>query len=189
MICLSCSCVTPGRLCAECISSMRPAPDRLLSGGIRVVAAFAHEGAARRMVHLLKYGGVLVFAELAAEHLANQIPALPLVPVPRAVSRRVRYGVDPAAEIARAISRRTGQPVIQALVPRLHTFRRAGGPHHGPRRRFGQRIRIKSGVVLVDDVMTTGATILEAAASIQADHVRMAVVANSAPRVSSLFVS
>lgn len=186
MVCLACSTVVSGHLCSRCRTSLRPGTDRLLAGGIRVVAAFSHEGAARRLVHLLKYGGVLLFAEMAAESLAGRLPDLPLVPVPRAVSRRIRYGVDPAQEIARAISRRTGQPIIPVLAPRLHTERRAGRRHDGPKTRFRVRSTPVNEVILVDDVLTTGATLLEAAASLGADRTRMAAVANSAIKVSSL---
>lgn len=150
------------------------------------MSSFEHHGAARRLVHLLKYGGVLVFADLTADLVCERVPPLPLVPVPRAVTRRLRYGVDPAREIALSISKRTGQPVIPALVPRLHTERRAGGRHRGAAARFGVRWKPDSEVVLVDDVVTTGATILEAVASLGRDHVRMAVVANSVTEVSSL---
>lgn len=189
MVCLSCSRVTPGRLCATCRSSLRPTPDRLLAGGVRVIAAFDHDGAARRLVHLLKYGGVLVFAEMAAECLVDRIPRLPLVPIPRAVSRRMRYGVDPALEIARAISRRTSLPVVSALAPRLHTGRRAGRRHRGPSSRFRVRTTPDTEVVLVDDVLTTGATVVEALVSLGPGRVRMGAVANSATRVSSLSIS
>ncbi len=141
------------------------------------------------MVHLLKYGGVLVYAEISAERLAGRLPELPLIPIPRAVSRRVRYGVDPALIIARAISRRTGQPVVRALAPRLHTTRRAGGEHPSASGRFRLRRAVQGPSILVDDVLTTGATILEAANSIGGEQVRMAVVANAVPEVSSLSLS
>lgn len=183
---MACHQPTRGHLCRACVSTMRPAPERLLAGGIRVVAPFEHEGAARRLMHLLKYQGVTAYASLVADQLAGRLPDLPLAPIPRALSRRLRYGVDPALAIARELSARTGQPVWRVLSSPVHTRRRAGGDHHRSGPVF--RVRLQPGVpvVLVDDVVTTGATLRSAAAVLGLQTVAMAAAANSAVRVTSL---
>ena len=133
------------------------------------------------LVRRLKYEGVVSVASLVGEELAGRVPAdvCWLVPVSRTLTRRVRYGVDQAAEIAAALSRHTGIPVSRALRAPLW-----GRPNAGSGRtertppRFGLR-RSPSGVVLVDDVMTTGAT-LDRAASVLGG-VRLALTVTGVP--------
>lgn len=165
---------------------MRPVPERLLPGGLRVVAPFEHIATARELMHLLKYRGVSYIAGLAAEILVTRIPELPLAPIPRVLSRRLRYGVDPAFLIAKEISARTGQPVIKALSAPLHARRRAGGDHHRSAPTLHVRSRPPFQVILVDDVVTTGATILAAAGALGRETVALAVAANAASKVTSL---
>lgn len=157
-----------------------------MAGGIRLVAAFEHDGAAQRLMHLLKYRGVDEYADLAAQLLESRVPSLPLVPVPRAISRHLRYGVDPARVIASRLGRRIGAPVVSALVPFLHNGRRAGRDHRRPVRPFRARPLSYPEVIVVDDVVTTGATMAAAFAALGPERVRMAVAANSVSVVSSL---
>lgn len=185
MVCLVCHQVTPGRLCARCEGSLVRAPDRILPGGMRVVAAFAHEGAARPLAHLLKYRGVVVYADMVATATAPRLPRLPLVPIPRMLSRRFRYGVDPARLIAGRLSRLLAVPVLDCLRPPLHAPARAGRNRRSAAPAFGLRFPPPGPVIVVDDVLTTGATLLSAIAAMPPGTVRMGVVANSA-RVSSL---
>jgi predicted amidophosphoribosyltransferase len=93
MICQACHRTTSGVLCVRCRGQIRPASDLILDGGIRLIAAYEHSGPARTLVHHPKYRGVLDFASMAAEKLAERIPPVPLVLVLRAWSRRFRYGV------------------------------------------------------------------------------------------------
>ncbi len=116
-------------VCRSCARELNPAPDRLLDGGLRVVGAFEHTGPATVLVHNLKYRGVSGYPRFVAELLAPRLPRLPVVPIPRATSRRVRYGVDPARLLAIELSRLLEVPVESVLAPVLHSRRRAGGDH------------------------------------------------------------
>ncbi len=131
-------------------------------------AGFVHQGVARRLVHVLKYGGVVAAAQLLAVAMAPLLETdAVLVPVPRVTWRRLRYGVDPAVELAGAVGEITGRPVQRLLVAPPWGRRRAGH-QHGSAPVF--RLRSSMGgsiegrrLVLVDDVVTTGATLGSAA--------------------------
>ncbi len=120
-----------------------------------------HEGPAPRLIHRLKYGGDILVAELVAGDLVGLVPssAQSLVPIPRVLARRWRYGVDPAVELARLVSRATGIPMIMALAAPLWSPHRAGRNRERARRPGFRRRRPAPGAVLVDDVVTTGWTI------------------------------
>jgi len=183
MICLGCSSrAAPGeRLCGRCRAGFTAGGERRLPDGVLVRSAFAHEGTARLLVHRLKYGGQHAAAAVLAGAMAGRLPegARALVPVPRARLRRWRYGVDPAVELARALGRASSLPVVAALAPEWWHRRRAGlaGERRGlPRFRLVRDVPV--GAVLVDDVVTTGATLRAAAAALGGP--RAAVTATTA---------
>lgn len=185
MICQSCHRVAAGFLCERCRARLRPAPEHIIDGGLRVVAAFEHTDVARDLVLGLKYRGLTRFADLVVETIASRLPPLPVVPVPRTWSRQMRYGVDPAREIALRMARKLDVPMLDLLTPPLHAPRRAGGDHDRPppRLRVG---RVPEGrIMLVDDVLTTGATIRSAAASLEFGRIALVIAANLADTVSS----
>jgi predicted amidophosphoribosyltransferase len=112
-------------------------------------------------VHRLKYDGLVAAAAALAPALAPLVSgANVLVPVPRTLVRRHRYGIDPALELAKSVSRLTGTPVMAALGPPLGGRSRAGRARSERRSlQLTVRSRVPSGAVLVDDVVTTGATL------------------------------
>lgn len=162
---LCCVCGAPGAaLCGRCRSSLEPAGRRRIGSGLVVRSAWLHAGPARRMVHLLKYAGLASAARSLAEPMAALLDdgARVLVPIPRALGRLWRHGVDPARELAVALGRLTGLPVMAALHRPLHRPARAGSaPTPGAPPPFRLR-RPVSGAVLVDDVVTTGSTLAAA---------------------------
>lgn len=179
MLCLVCHRVDRSSLCIECRLTLRPVPDRLLDDGIRLIAAFEHAGAARELVHHFKYRGLTDYGDLVAAMLAPRIPRLPLVPVPRALSRRLKYGLDPARVLATKLSLLTGAPVLALLEPPFHTRRRAGGDHRWQVPPFRLRGPIPASVLVVDDVVTTGATLESAVRSLGRHRVRTVIAANA----------
>lgn len=158
---------------------MPPAPARWV-GGVLVRSAFLHDGPARELVHRLKYQSDPLPGIGAV--LAPLLPrdATALVPIPRVVLRRWRYGVDPAMELARSVAAATGVPVLAGLAPPLWVHRRAGpaAQTHG-RPRFDVVAPVPVGAVLIDDVVTTGATLAAAAAI---TGIRQAVTLTTAVR-------
>ncbi|MEE9178555.1 MAG: hypothetical protein V3U46_09010 [Acidimicrobiia bacterium] len=187
MLCQTCHRFHSGHLiCARCRQQIRLASDRLLPGGVRLVAAFEHSGPAKTLIHHFKYRGLAGYADLAASVLAERLPQLPLVPVPRARTRRIRYGIDPARALADRLAHHLGVPVLSLLQPPLHRQRRAGGDHSRGVTGFRLRHTPEGPVLVVDDVVTTGATMLSAITSIGENHVRAAVAANAVPGGTSL---
>ncbi|MFO7547437.1 MAG: hypothetical protein R6X29_01010 [Acidimicrobiia bacterium] len=151
-----------------------------------VRSAFEHAGAARSIVHRLKYEGIVEAAVWLAVVLGPLLPdAECLVPVPRAMVRRVRYGADPAVLLASALTKATGIPVVDALTPPLYAPRHAGrGRRQRPPPRFSLRRRVAA-AVLVDDVLTTGSTLASAERTIGSSNVIGAVVATAVPNRAS----
>jgi predicted amidophosphoribosyltransferase len=161
-------------LCAVCDEELgvgaplfEPGPPGLDS----LVAPWEFEGAARRLVHGLKYGRRLGLAEHAAEAIAEAVSgpaeaavlagAEALVAVPPSPLRRLWRGFDPAEEIALALAQRLGLPPLRCLA-RRHGPRQVGRPRSA-RLADPPRVRTRGQVpgvaLLVDDVCTTGATL------------------------------
>jgi predicted amidophosphoribosyltransferase len=185
MLCQSCHTPARGFLCAKCRGRLRSAPERILEDGIRLVAAFEHEGVARALVHGLKYRAMTSFADLVVEMIAPRMPSLPVVPVPRTWSRQLRYGIDPAREIGLRLARAKGVPLVDLLSAPLHAPRRAGGDHHRPPPELKAARAWLGPVILVDDVVTTGATISSAVKTLGSERIALVLAATLADTVSS----
>lgn len=169
----------------ECAGSLRPAPSRLI-GPVLVQPVFHHSGAAARLVHNLKYRRSQQAGMFLAVLMAQRLPttATSLVPVPRAMSRRVAYGVDQTTTLAAVVSAISGLPLVNALRSPIWN-RRSAGKDRSHRRapRFHARTEVKAGCVLIDDVCTTGATISAAATILNVEL--SSLVATSASSMES----
>lgn len=153
------------------------------------MAAYEHTGTAKRLMHVLKYQGLIGYVDIVAASLAPRLPRATLVPVPRVLSRRLKYGVDPALCLAKALARHLDVEVLPALTAPIHARRRAGGDHRRPSHAFRLSRRLPHRVVLVDDVVTTGATILAAISVLDRSRVVAVTAANTVSGMSSVSAS
>ena len=141
-------------------------------------AAFVHTGPLARAIHRFKYEGHSELALPLARALATESkgwlaslgrPAA-LVPVPLHRGRLLRRGYDQAALLTRALARNTGLPLRPTLLRRVRATRRQVGLTEAERTEnvhwaFATHGPMPRGpVVLVDDVLTTGATARAASA-------------------------
>ena len=179
-LCLTCR--SPTRfadvwLCESCdsaLDALRPVRPPPPAGISEVWAAAPNEGVARSLVTALKFRRLLPAATAAADLIAERIPTellsdRAMVPVPPAPLRRAWRGYDPAGEIATSLAQITELPLASCLHRR--GSRRQRGRGRVERLTGAPRIEASGPVpqrpLLFDDVMTTGATLAAAAATLR----------------------
>jgi len=145
----------------------------------RLTAPFLYADPLRRLIAEYKYRGRLhltaLFGELmvAAFAQAEFRPPSVIIPVPLHTTRLRERGFNQAHEIAKPLSHDTKIPIASGAVQRLrHTPPQQGLSAKGRLSNIRQAFAVRedfSGarVLIVDDVVTTGATINELAASLK----------------------
>jgi ComF family protein len=153
--------------CALCRSGLR---------GFDAAYSFGtYEGVLRKLIHLYKYGKVKTLARPLSGLLAQALPRDEAfdaaVPVPLYWRRRLQRGFNQAELLARGLSRRTGIPVVRALGRLRPTPAQAGLSNSARRQNVSQAFRAHGvqgkRILLIDDVMTTGATAASCAAALK----------------------
>ncbi len=198
--CLSCSAPVPAgerHLCPACRAALRPGrfTTRAPAGSPidRVLYVLPFRGPARDLVRALKYDhrlsvagelGRLVLPEAAR---LTECGVEALVPVPLHRTRRRERGFNQSELLASAVGEPLGLPVALALrrvratrtqtdLPRGRRLRNVEGAFEATRSLAGMS------VVVVDDVVTTGATIAAAcSAALEAGASAVAAMAVAGP--------
>ena len=129
----------------------------------------SYEGILREWIHLYKYARIKPMARPLGNLLAEVVPPDErydaIVPVPLHWLREWRRGFNQSEVLARGLGRRLGLPVIAALRRVRSTQVQAGLSNTARRQNVAQAFRPRRGrsvtgkrILLIDDVMTTGAT-------------------------------
>lgn len=179
MPCLACR--RPGYpLCADCRRRLHPASRRALGEGVYAMGVWSHAGTGRLLVQRLKYEGLAAIVTLAVRQLPDRPSGVgAVVPIPRVLVRRLDHGVDPAAVFARAVAEAWQVPYVEALAAPVWAPRRAGRRLRAAPPRFRCIRPVPAGAVVVDDVITSGRTVREAAHLAGADRALAMTVVRS----------
>jgi predicted amidophosphoribosyltransferase len=169
------ACELRRRICERCEGALRRLePVRSAVPGLDGVwSAAPYEGVVRHLIGALKFGARVALAAEAVELIAGRAPpemlASAIVPVPPAPLRRRQRGFDPAEALAAALAKRTGLPLVPCLA-RSQSARQVGR-RRAERLADPPRVRAVSPApeqaVLVDDVTTTGATLVACAEALR----------------------
>jgi len=175
-----------GHVCGHCLNQP-PAFDH-------TVAAFTYEFPVDKLVQTLKFRERLILASYLGDALAQRIVSLPdfIVALPLHPTRLRERGFNQSLLLARQISRRLKVPVLPDACERVrNTPPQSTLPWKERDKNMRQAFLCKPGidlrgkhVAIVDDVMTTGASIGELARTLKhagAREVSAWVVARTLP--------
>lgn len=178
--CARCACplARPAPTCADC-ARLRPAFRAARSAAV-------YDGVARAALMAFKLGGerragpsLAALTYEAASRLDHDVVTY----VPSSRAALAERGFDPAREIAVPLARMTGRPLVGALTRVRRTEDQASLSRDERRRNlagaFGSA-PVDGTVLLVDDVMTTGATADACARALRAAGAREVVVSTFA---------
>ena len=185
--CPQCATPTPNsQVCGACLKHP-PAFDR-------TVAALAYTFPLDRLIPRLKYNGRLAVAPALGGCLAQVVASHPqpdrLIAMPLHATRIRERGFNHATEIAREVSKQLGVLLDATSCQRIRDTPPQQGLKHDARRRNVRGAFTCSGkiegqhIALVDDVMTTGTSLDELAATLKragAREVTCWVVARTLP--------
>jgi ComF family protein len=187
--CPVCALPSPaGEVCGQCVAHPPPFD--------ATIAAFAYAFPVDRLMHAFKYHGRLALAEWGARAIAaarersNAVLPQRLVALPLAHERQRERGYNQAFEIARVLAREWRVPLVRGGVRRaLAAPPQAALPWSerakNVRGAFACELRLEGwSVAVIDDVMTTGASLAELARTLKkagAARVENWVVARTLP--------
>ena len=169
-----------------------------LSGFDAAYTYGSYEGALRKLIHLLKYDGMRPLARPFGDFLARALPREQrwdlIVPIPLHWRRRWHRGFNQAELLAREIAKRWNVPVRSIARRTRATSPQAGLTHAKRRANVSGAFAVKSGtrldgmrVLLVDDVLTTGASAAACARALKragARHVALLTLARADRRTA-----
>lgn len=175
--CAACGVVGPSP-CGACIDTMQRGPALPAPAGIeRCASLLLYAGAAREVVARLKYrnarGSVAwLAAGMAALVDADTVDVVAWVPTTSA--RRRHRGFDQGRLLAKAVARSLRRP-CRSLLRRRPGPPQTGRPlserRRGPHLVAAPSVLAGQRVLLVDDVVTSGATLTAAATALRNAHV------------------
>lgn len=190
--CLLCGCRLPAgeSLCRDCAPKVPQKPWERRYGlegrgdsGLLILSPLSYQGGCRKAVHRLKFRGKKAlakpFGRLMAQAAGGAGPFDVLTWVPMTERKRRERGYNQSRLLAQAVAAELGLP----CEPLLEKVRETGVQHQLSR---GERLEnVKNAyraqgaagrsVLLVDDIVTTGATLAECAKALYRDGARRVV--------------
>lgn len=169
--CAICALPVDGPICGACMAH----PPRYDG----VTAVFVYEHPVDALIQAFKYGGNLAVATLLGDALGQTVTATPtaradlIIPMPLSARRLRERGFNQAVEIAQRVGRMTGIPVAtgicrkvaetlpQAALPWKERAKNVRGAYVCDADLRGKKVAV------IDDVMTTGATLNELAKNLR----------------------
>jgi ComF family protein len=169
-----------------------------LAGFDAVYSYGSYEGTLRKLIHLFKYGKIRPLARPFGDLLSRVVPREQcfdcVVPMPLHWRRRWERGFNQSELLAREISRRWNVPMKKAVKRVRATVSQAGLTNAKRRANVSGAFAIRRGlrldgarVLLVDDVLTTGASAAACARVLKragAVHVALLAVARTDRRTA-----
>jgi ComF family protein len=161
----------PAVACGGCLQHPPPL--------VQVQAAFVYARPLDRLLPQLKFHGDLAAGRLLSQLMAQACAGAPrpdaLVPIPLHATRLRRRGYDQALELARPLARQFGLPLRSELLRRCKATAPQSEQASATDRQRNLRdafqvpagVSLPAHVALVDDVMTTGATLHAAAKALR----------------------
>ncbi len=186
-------CESGRSVCVSCLRDLDlsgPIHEPELPGVDAICSVAAHSGVGRTILAAYKFNGLFGLAPFIASRMSEVAPVCGesgcVIPVPAAGLRRRLRGFDTAEDLAGRLSRWTGWPLRTGSLVRIGNGRQRG---RGRSTRLADPPMIESrkkhdGVVLlVDDVVTTGATLSTCARTLRASGARRVLAVTFTRRI------
>jgi len=184
-----------GGLCPRCAKVLHvQTAGETTAAGFPAYCAYRYDGAAAKLVKRYKYSGQKWLRTMMADILAERIEQMEdrrfdcVCHVPLHQKRRRRRGFDQAEELAKRLAEMTGIPFVPALRrdrnTKTQTKLNVRERQENMRGAFSHTMAVYGNVLLIDDVLTTGATACACANALMAAGARSVFVLTFARAVN-----